>query len=864
MTNEKGRIAEMINQKKQEIMEYMKASRKEAVTKNEIYNAIDDGPDGRHLFDYAFEELLRSFDIVADDAGKYALAERRGVVKGVFSAHERGFGFVRREPPLHDFYIAPEDVGDALDQDIVIAAPSRRGGDRTGRFGHYSHGDGHSRGDGHSNETRHSHRHGHANETGLARRNEHAREYGVILAIAEYTIKTFVGEIGKQGEHYYAIPDNKKIAPAIGIRHRDLNGAREGQKALMEIVRRGAWSGDEGPRHFGKVVNVIGYTGNPGVDVASIIYSHGFTQEFPAAAQLEAEAVPDKVDGRRIRGRRDLRALRLFTIDGESAKDLDDAVSIELISDGGTGKTDGMNADADIGDAKYPIYKQSKAKKPVCKLGGAKYPIYKQSRAKEPVCELGDAKHPIYRLGVHIADVSAYVARDTALDREALRRGTSLYYADRVVPMLPQKLSNGICSLHPHVDRLALTVFMYIDGRGRILDHEICESVINSARRMTYENVYLILEERDAGLREAHADILGDLELMRGLASLLRETRIGRGALDFELRECQITLDAGGAPLSVEAERSTFANQLIEEFMIACNETVASAITAAGLPFIYRTHERPDEIKIEAFIGLANGLGVQSQDIREILRLSKGAAHEKLVSYILLRSLEKAGYTAQNIGHFGLASGCYCHFTSPIRRYPDLVAHRIVKNYIKKGGMARGERAMYEGSLGAVAAACSGRERAADEAERDVEALKKAEYMKKFLGDHFTGSISGVTSFGFFVELENTVEGLVRVADMDDYFVFDAERYILTGERTGSTYRIGDIVDVVLTRVNVESRQIDFMLLDSVRKMRGAAQPRPADQKRRKKANSEKRSNKTNMGRKGKKKRGNGASKRKM
>ena len=577
---------------------------------------------------------------------------------------------------------------------------------------------------------------------------------------------TLVGTLGKYRNNYFVIPDNKKIPSAISIHAKGLNGARKGQQVLVEITGHGGKGNDF--RLSGKVLEVIGYAGEPGVDIMSIVLSHGFPAKFPDAAMLEAGCVPEKVDARRLRGRRDLRGARLFTIDGEDSKDLDDAVSIE------------------------PLMPPA-----------------------------------AYRLGVHIADVAAYVAQGSALDHEALRRGTSLYFADRVIPMLPQNLSNGICSLHPHADRLALSVYMDIDADGNVLSHEIFESVVNSSYRMTYENVRMILEERDMPLRAEYAEILGDLELMGGLARILVEKRRKRGALDISAREAKLELDGGGVPISVEARKMSFANQLIEEFMILCNETVAGHMQETGLPFIYRTHEKPDREKIASFIELAHSLGLtrikpdrhsptagaDSADLQEILGNARDSGYEKLISYLLLRSLAKAGYTPDNPGHFGLASDCYCHFTSPIRRYPDLLIHRIIKAHLKHGGLTKAAIAAYKCSLCGICESCSERERAADETERDIEALKKAEYMRQFVGDVFQGVVSGVTSFGMFVELENTVEGLVRVGDMrDDYYEFDARHYSLTGENSGKSYRIGDTVDVVLVRANTESRQIDFML----------------------------------------------------
>ena len=629
---------------------------------------------------------------------------------------------------------------------------------------------------------------------------EFRRESGSVIKILEYAAPTLIGTLDSYKDSWYVTPDDKKFATVILIGPKDLNGARKGQIVLTEIVARGTVK--NGFRHYGRIVEIIGYTGDPGIDIKSSLLSHGFTTEFPADVLKETEAIPEKPDARKYRGRRDLRGVRLFTIDGRDSKDLDDAVSIELLS-GGADPASGEDPDggAGISGGADPA--------------GNEYPAGGEDQAAGAV----PANRAIYKLGVHIADVAGYVKRGSALDAEALRRGTSLYYADRVAPMLPQKISNGICSLHPRVDRLALSVFMYIGADGRILKHEIFESVINSSHRLTYEEVWLMLDKRDPALLAEYADVADDLEEMRGLSDILREKRIRRGTLDFESAESEIKLDESGAPLSVEAAVTTFANRLIEEFMIACNETVAAHMTKAGLPFIYRTHAGPDAEKINHFIRLANNLGIKSGGIQEILLKSQDTNYKNLLSLLLLRSMAKAEYTPDNTGHYGLASDCYCHFTSPIRRYPDLMIQRIIKSYLKTGGVTRAERAGYEEILDGVCNKCSERERAADETERDIEAMKKAEYMKRFVGDEFDGTVTGITAFGMFVGLENTVEGLVRLYDMaGDYYIFNEDRYTLNGEYTGKIYRIGDAVKVALTRASPETRQIDFALVQTPEK----------------------------------------------
>jgi ribonuclease R len=778
LADRKAEIAALVEAEKVKIIEFMRGSRKAVHTDATLFAAVGAVPDERYLFDYALGELLEAAGIVRVGASKFALPERSGLIQGRLFVNERAFGFVTQEPPLPDIFIAPRHMNGALDQDVVLVAPIEAA-DARGAWGAGGGGTPGMRGAG--------------GAPGGAKgpRSRPGRITGEVVRIVEPAITTLVGtvEVDREGS-YTLIPDNKKVFTPISISPQNRGGARAGQKALVEIVSRR--SREEDVKLSGKVVEVIGFAGDPGVDILSILVAHGFSAEFPEAAAHEADATPERPDGRRFRGRRDLRALRLFTIDGADSKDLDDAVSIERLPPGDRG------GGTESGDAS------------------------------------GGGRQAAYRLGVHIADVSSYVAADSALDREALSRGTSLYFADRVIPMLPQKLSNGVCSLHPHVDRLALSVFMDIDARGNVLAHEICESLINSAERMTYSDVYRILEEGDAELRERYAHITDDLFVMKELALALRERRMGRGAVDFALNEAKIELDGDGAPISVEVYEITLANRIIEEFMIACNETVAEHMAADGAPFIYRTHDKPDPKRVESFAALAamlgfplrvNGApggvgggarygGVRSGELQAVLTAAQGSPYEKTLAFMMLRSLAKARYTAENIGHFGLASDCYCHFTSPIRRYPDLLIHRIIKARLKKGGFPRALRERYENSLPGICISCSERERAADEAEMEIAALKKAEYMKRFVGDVFLGTVSGVTSFGLFIALGNTVEGLVRLADIDDdFYVYDERRCAVFGERTGKRYAIGDPVKVQVARVSVELRQIDFALL---------------------------------------------------
>ena len=468
----------------------------------------------------------------------------------------------------------------------------------------------------------------------------------------------------------------------------------------------------------------------------------------------------------------------MVTIDGEDAKDLDDAVSLERLP--------------------------------------------------------GDR----YRLGVHIADVSHYVTENSPLDREAAKRGTSVYLVDRVIPMLPRKLSNGICSLNPQVDRLAFTVMMEMDSSGRLHNHEIFESVININERMTYTNVYKILVEKDGELMERYEPLLEQFAAMEELALILRKKRMARGAIDFDFDEAKIMLDEQGKPTHVKRYETTIANRIIEEFMLVCNETVAEHFNWAGTPFVYRVHEDPDPEKIMAFAEFTGNLGyplkginkVHPRALQEVLEKVRGTKEEAVVSTVMLRSLAKARYSHQNLGHFGLAAKFYCHFTSPIRRYPDLIIHRIMKEYLK-GGIAGSREEELNEKLPVVARLCSERERAANDAERETEDLKKVEYMKEREGEFFDGIISNVTSFGMFVELENTIEGLIRMSSMDDdYYIYDDRHFCLIGERTRKRYQIGDSVRVKLVRADIAARQIDFVLdePESEAAVRSEKKARPA------------------------------------
>ena len=642
--------------------------------------------------------------------------KKTNLIEGRFHAGGRGYGFVIPSGgDLNDVFIPAENVNGAMHNDTVAARITKKA-------------------------------------------SNCKKAEGEIVKIHQRANKTLVGTF-EAGRYFgFVTPDNARISGDIFIPKDEFGGAKPGDKVVVELMR---WP--ESRRNAeGRVIEVLGAGNDLGVDILSIIKEYGLSGEFPEKVVKQAEMIPDAVTGNMINGRRDLRNLRMVTIDGEDAKDLDDAVSIEKLPDGK------------------------------------------------------------FRLGVHIADVSHYVPEGSPLDKEALKRGTSVYLVDRVIPMLPEKLSNGICSLNPGVDRLTFTVMMDIDTDGRMLSHEIFESVINIDERMTYTDVYKILEEGDAKLAEKYSSLIEDFKAMKELAQILRGKRLSRGAIDFDFAEVKIILDEKGKPVEVKRYEITIANRIIEEFMLVCNETVAEHFRWLNTPFVYRIHEDPDPEKIAVFAEFVHNLGyrlkglsgIRPGALQELLEKSRGTKEEALISTVMLRSLAKARYSHRNTGHFGLAAEFYCHFTSPIRRYPDLMIHRIMKEYLKGTLTPEREKQLNE-KLPEISAHCSERERAADEAERETENLKKVEFMKQHEGEIFKGVISGATSFGIFVELENTVEGLVKMSSLeDDYYIFDEKRYCIIGEGTRKTYRIGDGVTVRLVKADVPARKIEFMIVE--------------------------------------------------
>ncbi len=585
------------------------------------------------------------------------------------------------------------------------------------------------------------------------------REEGEIIRILERANKVLVGTFEDNNNFGFLIPDDQKISYDVFIPKAHTKGALDNQKVVVEITK---WP--EARRNpEGKVIEVLGFLSDPGTDILSIIRQFDLPETFPENVQAAAESVADSISEKDIEGRTDLRHLKTFTIDGADAKDLDDAVSIETLENGN------------------------------------------------------------YRLGVHIADVAQYVQERSPMDREALERGNSVYLIDRVIPMLPPQLSNGICSLNPNVDRLTLSVIMEINKNGTVVDHQIFESVINSRHRLIYDDVSDYLENDDEAAKEKLRDLLVELKSMEELMHILYEKRNSRGSIDFDFPETQISLDDDGKPIEIKKAERRIANRLIEEFMLVTNETVAEEYFWAEVPFLYRIHEDPNPEKLVDFAKFIHNFGytlkgkeIHPKELQLLIQDIRGKKEELVISTLLLRSLKKAKYSSSPDTHFGLASKYYSHFTAPIRRYPDLVIHRIMKQFIK-GKLSLDKQGRLEKILPEIADHTSMTERRADEAEREVADLKKAQYMMDKIGEEFKGIISSLTSFGIFVQLENTIEGLVHFSNMlDDYYHFDEEKFHIIGERTNRLYKLGDEVTIKVISVNIAKRNIDFQIVDKV------------------------------------------------
>lgn len=672
-------------------------------------------PDADRLL-LILKELEREGEVVRTRKNRYGVSKKMNLSVGVLQGHPKGFAFLMPDDKSEDIYISKENLSGAMHGDRVVARP-----------------------------------------LGFGLRGK--RTEGEVIRILERANERIVGRFETSGSQFgFVVPDEKKLGWDIFVPQNHQQGAHNGDKVVVEITR---WP-EVRRNPEGKIVEAFGASGDPGVDILSIIKKYGLPEEFPPRVLQEAGAISQDVAAEDHDGRWDLRELPMVTIDGEDAKDLDDAVSLERLDNGS------------------------------------------------------------YRLGVHIADVSYYVREDSELDKEAFQRGTSVYLVDRVIPMLPQMLSNGICSLNAGVDRFAVSVFMEINGEGHVVRYEIGPAVIRIDERMTYTSVRRILDERDATLCQRYADFVETFDRMRDLCLILRDRRHRRGALDFDFPECKVYLDESGRPMDVCLMEQSIANQIIEEFMLMANETVAQHLFHLEVPSLYRVHEEPKEEKLSALNEFLHGFGyhipasggVHPRFFQDILTQVEGRPEQQVVHMVILRSLQHARYAPASLGHFGLAVRLYTHFTSPIRRYPDLVVHRVLREVIAHRTLSAERIERLEQQMAEYAVQSSKREQVAEEAERETVDLKKVEYIRQFMGEIFDGFVSSVTNFGMFIALSNGIEGLVHVSTMaDDYYLFNDRNYTLTGEHTKKSFRIGDKVRVQLVRASLEDRQIDFELV---------------------------------------------------
>ncbi len=669
--------------------------------------------DSKHELKIVLDQLISKGKILVDGQGRYKNVGD-DLKTGTFSGTQKGFGFVILEGEEEDIFIPSEATKGALHGDTVMVMIKKESSGR--------------------------------------------RKEGAVISILERGKNEIVGTFEKSKNFGFVLPDNQKFGKDIFIPKEFTKGAVTGHKVVVKITNYG----DAAQSPEGKIIEILGHMNDPGVDIMSVVRAYELPVEFPSEVMTSLDRVPEEIDPQELASRLDIRGVQTVTIDGEDAKDLDDAISVS--------KEDG-----------------------------------------------------IYHLGVHIADVTHYVREGTPLDKEALKRGTSVYLVDRVIPMLPHKLSNGICSLNPGVDRLALSCFMDIDTKGNVIGHKIAETVIKSDRRMTYTNVAKIVENSDPEVCREYEELVPMFLLMQELAEVLRGKRYKRGSINFDFPESKIIVDQQGKPIEIKPYERNKATKIIEEFMLIANETIAEDFFWQEVPFVYRTHDTPDEEKIRKLAIFINNFGysirlgqeeIHPKELQKLLIKVEDTPEEALISRLTLRSMKQAKYTVACTGHFGLSAKYYCHFTSPIRRYPDLQIHRIIKENIN-GKIGEKRREHYDKILYEVAEHSSRTERRADEAEREVEKLKKVEYMSAHIGEVFEGVISGVTSWGMYVELPNTIEGMIRVSEMeDDYYIYDEERYQMVGEHTKKIYKLGQKVAVEVVNADKILRTIDFALVE--------------------------------------------------
>lgn len=703
---------------KDSLLDFMRNKAYRPMTEKELMREFDVSKDQQSIMNKILKNMIKEGLVYKNSNGRYGLPEKMDLMAGRIEGNQRGFGFLIPEDPTQkDVFVSRENLNGAMHNDKVFIRilPVKKG----------------------------------------------KRLEGEVIKILERSNQRIVGNFEKNKYFGFVVPDNKRIFYDLFIPKEEISGAKQNQKVVAEIT---VWP-DKKRNPEGKIVEILGDKGAPGVDIEAIIHQFELPQGFPAEVHREADEIPVEITEEEIARRRDLRQLPMVTIDGADAKDLDDAVSIEDLGSG------------------------------------------------------------IVRLGVHIADVTHYVREGSELDREALERGTSIYLVDRVIPMLPRKLSNGICSLNPQVDRLTLSVFItYQLEPFKVLEHDICTSVIRTNYRLTYNEVKGILLNSDEKLKKKYHDFIPQLEVMNELRSKLRKARFDNGSINFDFPEVKVILDDKGIPVEIRKREHDIAEQLIEEFMIAANRIVSEDMSWREVPFIYRVHDQPDLDRLREFNDFIHDFGyhlkglqneVHPKLLQDLLNNVAGKPEEKVINTLLLRSMKQAIYTAINIGHFGLAVDFYSHFTSPIRRYPDLMIHRIIKEAITQGILSDKRVSELQKKLPHVSEHSSLQERRAMEAERDSVELKKLEFMKDKVGKEFVGIINGVTNFGLFVELENTVEGLIHVEDLkDDYYHYNEKQHCLIGEARKKVYQFGEKVRVKIDNINLDEREIDFLLVE--------------------------------------------------
>lgn len=666
----------------------------------------------------SFIKLMNALEdegmIVRNHKNEYYLSEQLHFYTGIIEMNKRGFAFVKVDEE-REFYIHETNLKDAYDKDTVLIEKIPSKGQR---------------------------------------------EEGRVKRVVKRGKTRYVGEVKKGKRDFFIQVDDPKFTKPIFVDHAHMHGAMIGHKVVVDVKTFK-------PQIKGDIVKIIGHRNDPGVDILSVVHSYDVDIEFPKDVYDFIESIPNEIDYKDIEKRVDLRNEMIVTIDGDDAKDLDDAISLKKLEN----------------------------------------------------------NH--YQLGVHIADVSYYVTEGSPLDKEAVKRGTSIYLVDRVIPMLPHKLSNGICSLNPRVDRYAISCIMEIDENGNVVSHDIKPTVICSSHRMTYNNVNKILAG-DKHLQEEYDDVVDLFFLMEELASLLRKKRDQKGAIDFDVNEGKVLVDGDGNAIDVVLRERGVSDRIIEEFMLCANETVAQHFKWMDLPFIYRVHEHPKLKKLQQFVSIVKPLGysikgslehVYPNELSAIVDASKGTDEHTIIATLLLRCMQKARYDEQCLGHYGLADEYYTHFTSPIRRYPDLLVHRLIRTYLFEQKLDKIPH--FEEVIPVLAESSSNCERKAIDIEREVDDMKMAEYMSKHIGEEFEGMISSITQFGFFVELPNTVDGLVHITELtDDYYHYDEKNLMLVGEMTGKTYKLSDKVKIKVLSCNKHEKTIDFTLVGQERKLR--------------------------------------------